>query len=346
MLEIDGSTHSGSGTIARYAGALATLLGEPVHLYRIRARREKSGLRPQHLQALRACRDLCQGRLEGDQVGSGEIFFRPGPSIEGGSRVWDIGTAGSATMLAFCVLPVGVFGRNPSSFTVRGGLFQDHAPTFFHMRHVLLPVLERMGVKASLRMNRPGYIPEGQGELVLEVSPRKEPLKPLAARERGIVTRVRGIALASHLRMERVSQRMADEARRLLDSVGLSLSIQVLDDDLALQKGAALSLWLETHEGCRLGSDQAGRRGRRSESIAAHVVRALLEDWKSGATTDRFLSDQLVLHAALAAGRSEYVVPRMTDHLASNLWLVEKMLGARWKWEGSLLRIDGIGYHR
>jgi RNA 3'-terminal phosphate cyclase len=146
--------------------------------------------------------------------------------------------------------------------------------------------------------------------------------------------------------MERVSQRMADEARRLLDSVGLSLSIQVLDDDLALQKGAALSLWLETHEGCRLGSDQAGRRGRRSESIAAHVVRALLEDWKSGATTDRFLSDQLVLHAALAAGRSEYVVPRMTDHLASNLWLVEKMLGARWKWEGSLLRIDGIGYHR
>jgi RNA 3'-terminal phosphate cyclase (ATP) len=75
-------------------------------------------------------------------------------------------------------------------------------------------------------------------------------------------------------------------------------------------------------------------------------VRALLEDWESGATTDRFLSDQLVLHAALAAGRSEYVVPRMTDHLASNLWLVEKMLGARWKWEGSLLRIDGIGYHR
>jgi RNA 3'-terminal phosphate cyclase len=139
---------------------------------------------------------------------------------------------------------------------------------------------------------------------------------------------------------------MAEEARRLLASSGISAVVDILEDDLAVQKGAALALWMETETRCRLGSDQAGKRGRRSEGIAAHVVRALIEDYETGATVDRFLADQLVPFAALAKGRSEYVVPRMTDHLDSNLWLVEKMLGARAKWEGNLLRIDGIGYHR
>jgi RNA 3'-terminal phosphate cyclase (ATP) len=346
MLEIDGAVHSGSGTLLRYAGALATLLGEPLHLFRIRAKREKSGLRPQHLQALRACCELCSGKLEGDEVASQEVYYRPGPVIRGGLRHWDIGTAGSATMLAFCVLPLGAFADAPSRFTIRGGLFQDHAPTFFHMQHVLLPVLERMGVRASLSMLRPGFVPEGRGELLLEVSPRKAPIEPLQARKQGEISRVRGIALASHLREELVARRMADQARELLKRAGLSADIDILEDDRAVQRGAALLVWIETQTGCRLGSDQAGKRGRRSENIAAHVVKMLREDIHSGATADRFLADQLILFAALAEGRTEYIVPRMTDHVASNLWLVEKMLGVRTKWEGSLLRIDGIGYHR
>jgi RNA 3'-terminal phosphate cyclase (ATP) len=346
MLEIDGAVHSGSGTLLRYAGALATLLGQPLHLIRIRAKREKPGLRPQHLQALRACCELCSGELEGDRVGSLEVFYRPGPVIRGGIRQWDIGTAGSATMLAFCVLPLGVFVGSPSSFTIRGGLFQDHAPTVFHMQHVLLPVLERMGVRAALHMVRPGFVPEGQGELRLEISPRKDPMEPLKACRQGEISQVRGIALASHLRSERVAHRMANQAQALLKQAGLNAAIEILEDDRAVQRGAALSIWIETETGCRLGSDQAGKRGRRSESIAAHVVKALLEDLHSGATTDRFLADQLILFAALADGRTEYVAPPRTDHVESNLWLVEKLLGVRTKWEGNLLRIDGIGYHR
>ena len=100
MLEIDGSIHSGSGTLLRYAVALATLVGEPLHMVRIRAKREKPGLRPQHLQAIRACATLSEGELTGAEVGSQEIFYRPGRSLPaGGNFEWDIGTAGSATML-------------------------------------------------------------------------------------------------------------------------------------------------------------------------------------------------------------------------------------------------------
>lgn len=346
MLQIDGAVHSGSGTLLRYAAALATILGEPLHMVRIRAGREKPGLRPQHLQALQACREISSGELEGDFVGSQEIFYRPGPALGGGARRWDIGTAGSATMLAFCVLPLGLFAGSDSQYTLVGGLFQDHAPTAFHMQHVLLPALNRMGARAGLLMVRPGYVPEGKGEIKLEVKPMKGPLRALQAPFPGKVSRVEGCALASHLQAEQVSRRMADRALKLLNRYGISAAIHTLDDAQAVQKGAALAIWAVTDTGCRLGSDQAGKRGRRSEDIAAHVVNALMADLKTGATTDRFLADQLILFAALAEGRTEYLIPRMTDHIASNLWLVEKMLGARTKVEGNLLRIDGMSYHR
>jgi RNA 3'-terminal phosphate cyclase (ATP) len=47
MIIIDGSEHSGSGTIVRYAVALAALLREPVKIVNVRQSRTKPGLRPQ-----------------------------------------------------------------------------------------------------------------------------------------------------------------------------------------------------------------------------------------------------------------------------------------------------------
>jgi hypothetical protein len=58
VVEIDGGQRSGSGTIVRGALALAALLGEPLHLHNIRARRPKPGLRAQHLTATRAIAEL------------------------------------------------------------------------------------------------------------------------------------------------------------------------------------------------------------------------------------------------------------------------------------------------
>jgi len=68
VIRLDGSLHSGSGTLLRYAAALATLTKTPIHMVRIRSRRPRPGLRAQHLQALRACASLCSGQLEGDEV--------------------------------------------------------------------------------------------------------------------------------------------------------------------------------------------------------------------------------------------------------------------------------------
>lgn len=346
MLHVDGTTYSGSGTLLRYAVALATLKGEPLHIFNIRAKRNKPGLRAQHLTALRACAALSSGHIEGDDLNSKEVFFWPGVVIDGGEFGWDIGTAGSATMLAFTLIAPALYAETRSCFTITGGLFQDFAPTAFHMQHVLLPALQRMGAKIAIEIVRPGYVPQGHGCLRVTVQPSPAPLTPLKMPTQGKTESILGISLSSHLQEERVSERMAERSRDILRQHNIEPRIEIQHDFTALQKGAALALWATTSEGCVLGADRAGKRGRRSEAIAEHVCRMLLEDLNCGATTDRHLADQLILFTALAKGESEYQIPRTTSHIQSNLWLVREMLGASWTMDGSRLKIQGVGHSR
>jgi RNA 3'-terminal phosphate cyclase (ATP) len=343
VLHIDGSKHSGSGTVLRYAAALATLKRQPLHIYDIRAKRDKPGLRPQHLMALRACAELSSGRLEGDQVNSKEIFYWPGGKIRGGEFVWDIGTAGSSTMLAFTLIAPALYAESGCSFSINGGLFQDLAPSAFHMQEVLLPMLRRMGAVVEMEIVRPGYVPKGQGCLRMSVQPLKIPLKPVILLEQGKVLEIRGISLSSHLSKEKVSERMAGRCNEILKKQGYVPRFEIQHDASAVQRGAALILWAITSGGCILGADQAGKRGRSSESIAEAVCTFLLEDLSTKATTDRHLADQLILFAALAEGTSEYRVPRATDHVQTNLWLVNEIFGVESRLHNKRLAIDGIG---
>jgi len=345
MIYLDGSAKSGSGTLLRYAVALSSLLGEELHMDNIRARRDKPGLRPQHLASVKACAQLCGAQVEGAVENSREIFYKPGARIKGGHYQWEIGTAGSTMLLGMTLLPIALFADGETVFRISGGLFQDFAPSAYHMEHVFLPTLRKMGVEAELEVIRPGYVPRGGGIIELKIKPVKGGLKPLQLLEQGRVKEVFGVSLSSHLKEQKVSQRMAEEGRKLLEKEGYRARIELLWDETALQAGAALALWAQTDTGCLLGADQAGKRGRSSEEIGRNVARSLLEDLKTGATVDRYLADQLVIYAALACGTTEYLIPRLTEHVEANLWLVEK-LGARTRVDGNRVHIEGIGYRR
>jgi RNA 3'-terminal phosphate cyclase (ATP) len=178
MLHLDGSCFSGSGTIVRFSVPLAALTGQALHLTNIRARGAPPGLRPQHLKAVQAVTALCQGTLEGGTIGAQELVFRPGSRPQQGHFRWDIGTAGSATMMALSLLPLAAFAQGPQSFHLSGGLFQDFAPSAFHLQHALLPLLRRMGLHVEFQMLRPGYVPTGGGTVTLTVEPVRRPSAP------------------------------------------------------------------------------------------------------------------------------------------------------------------------
>lgn len=354
MITLDGSLKSGSGTIVRDAVPFSVLTGEDLHLTNIRGRRQKPGLRAQHLRGIEATAHICEGSLEGAAIGSKEIRFKPGTVIHGGTFTWDIGTAGSTTMLALSIIPLALFADRPSRHTITGGLFQDFAPSIYHVQYVLLPLLQRMGITVNIKIKQPGYVPKGNGQIEVNVVPMKNHIKPLMLTDRGKTTDIRGIALSSLLMERNVSDRMAQECRRTLQTKGYVPTIDILYDSrkhpsyqrVSVQAGASLAVWAETDTGCLIGSDMAGAPKRPAEFIGKQVARHLFDILKTDATVDEHVADQLIPFAALADGRSTYVIPQMTDHIETRLWLVETMLGAKTDIKNNRLSIQGIGYGR
>jgi RNA 3'-terminal phosphate cyclase (ATP) len=341
MLTIDGSQYSGSGTIVRYSVALSALLREPVRVINVRENRAQRGLRTQHVASVLACAAMCGASTEGVYVDSREFAFMPGARVSGGTFDWNIGTAGSTTMLALSVLPVACFADAPVRARIEGGVFQDFAPSPHHLQHLLAPMLRRMNANIDLRVERPGYVPGGAGVIQLTVVPPPNGLTALTLAEAGTVNAVRGIAIASLLAGRRVADRMAVACEAALEKAGLACEIERILDNDARHAGANLSIWGESSTGCRFGAGRAGKLGRTSEAIGEYVARTFLADLRNGATVDRHLADQLVLFAALARGRSTYTVPEVTDHVLSNLWLV-RQFGATAAVTDAVVAVDGI----
>ncbi len=139
---------------------------------------------------------------------------------------------------------------------------------------------------------------------------------------------------------------MAHQCQKILSQNGFKAEFEIHDDTSASQRGAALFISAQTDTGCLIGADQAGRVGRPSEAIGTFVAKSLLEDLKAGGTVDRHLADQLILFAGLAKGTTTYLVPRVTEHVETNLWLIETILGAKTSLEGNRVTIEGIGFER
>jgi RNA 3'-terminal phosphate cyclase (ATP) len=307
---------------------MAALTGTDIQITNVRSRRPNPGLRAQHVSAVEAIRALVNGKVEGNHVGSSTLLFRPGREVVRESYTWDIGSAGSTVLLAEALLPLLAFHRHEATVQLRGGVFQDFAPSFYHLKYSLLPLLRRMGLPADARLLRPGYVPVGEGVIELDIGRLDAPLKPLVMEDRTDVQRIWGIALASHLRERKVTQRMAGAAKDFLYQHGMTAQIDEVDEETAAQPGAAFAIFAETASGTCLGSDRAGAPRRMAEAVGKHAARVLLEDLATGARVDRFTADQLIPFAALAEGESCWGIPRITDHVEAAAWLARELLGA------------------
>ena len=119
-----------------------------------------------------------------------------------------------------------------------------------------------MGLKATVRMERPGYVPTGNGSLSVMVKPLSHCLQPLVLDHQSPVKRIWGIALASHLAERQVSHRMAATAKKQLAKAGYDGEIKTLEELSAKQPGAALAVFADCEDSVRLGADQAGAQSR------------------------------------------------------------------------------------
>src|SRR5687767_12626950 len=120
MLEIDGSFGEGGGQILRTALALSLITQQPIRIERIRARRKTPGLARQHLTSVLAAAEIGNAEVSGAAVGSQALTFRPRP-VKGGAYSFDIGSAGSTTLVLQTILIPLLLAEEGSVIELEGG---------------------------------------------------------------------------------------------------------------------------------------------------------------------------------------------------------------------------------
>ena len=314
LVKLDGSRGEGGGQILRTALTLSLLTGRPFRMVKIRARRDKPGLRPQHLSAVEAAAELGGAEVRGASVGSRELTFRPGPYTPADLTI-DIGTAGStALVLQTLHLPLALRASSPVRVTARGGTFNTSAPSFPFLEATWSAHMEALGAPMALAMPRAGFYPQGGGELDAWIEPAN--LQPLRKTERGPLGSVRGVVGLSLLRPE-IGERIKRRVEQRLAEQGIAVEVETVAWE-SRSPGVALALRAE-----RAGEVPAtfvglGERGKPAEVVADEAVEELLAFEGSTGAIDPHSADQILIPLALAPGRSEYTVSEVTEHLRTN----------------------------
>jgi RNA 3'-terminal phosphate cyclase (ATP) len=348
MIEIDGSYGEGGGQVLRTAVALAAVLSKEIHVFNIRAGRAEPGLRPQHMTGVKAAAELCSANLQGLEVGATEFVFKPG-RLKAGTFRFDVGTAGSVTLVLQTLMPILAFAPGAVQLEITGGTDVKWSPPVDYLRLVTLPILKKIGYHGHLEIVRRGHYPKGGG-LVRFSTQGPSKLQPLTNEKSGSISRIQGISHATAL-PRHVAERQATSAKKRLEYAKLpppSIDVEVVDDRTQLSPGSGIVLSTEGQNGIILGSDALGERGRPAEEVGSTAGRILVEEVESGAMLDRHMGDIVVPYLVLAGGGSKVSVSRVTQHTRTNVRVAEWLVGTRIDLDGEIdqvgkIRVAGLG---
>jgi len=298
---IDGSQGEGGGQMLRTSLSLGATYGIPFEMVNIRANREKSGLKRQHLTCAKAVAEVCGAELTDVGVGSMSLRFRP-HGIKGGKYRFDIGTAGSVTLVAQTLIPVLLRADSPSTVTITGGTHVPFAPIWEFFAETYLPELRRMGVRVEAELEQCGFYPAAGGVLNLRVWPYDETKRPgrydltdLGAYLGGSVEGV-----VSHISRS-IAEAEAGIVGTQLRDLALERVIREVD---AFGPGNYCCVRLR-YERATVVFSGIGTYSKSRKSVANEVVHQVRDFMKSGAACEKHLADQLLVPLHLLIGGYE-----------------------------------------
>jgi RNA 3'-phosphate cyclase len=307
----------------RTALALSALTGRSFKFENIRARRDKPGLAPQHLTGVKGVAEICHAVVEGDKVGSIWLRFEPG-TVEPGDYRFDVGTAGSITLVLQACMLACARTRARTEFDVLGGTNVRMSPPSDYLEHVLFPFLRTMGYEIDVKVPARGFYPQGGGEIIVGVA-RGEHVLPLNLENRGRFIGINGVCFTQKL-PDHIAERMASTARKTL--VGHAPVKLVLDRRQGHSIGAGIFLSAE-YENSVLAGDALGERGISSEKLGELAAVTLLREMDSTGTVDVHTADQILPYLALAAGPSTFLVSELSLHFQTQVGMIRKFIDVR-----------------
>ena len=322
MIQIDGSQGEGGGQILRSSLSLAICTQQPFRITNIRANRENPGLRRQHLTAVNAAARICNAEVDGARLESRALTFRP-RKLMAGDYAFDIGTAGSCTLVFQTVLPALLTAVGESHVRILGGTHNNGSPPFDFLARSFLPLLARMGANVELTLASYGFYPRGGGEIRARIAPAKQ-LDALELLARGRLQRGFAEAYVAAIPLH-VAQRELEVIRRRMDFAQPDLLLHALPNDAG--PGNAVTITLE-HEHVTEVFTGFGEKGVPAEVVAERASESARAYLGASACVDQHLADQLLLPMALGSGGT-FIARTVTPHVHSNAVVIEMFTGRK-----------------
>jgi RNA 3'-terminal phosphate cyclase (ATP) len=204
-----------------------------------------------------------------------------------------------------------------------------------------------MGVSTEAAIEKWGFYPKGGGKIQLKINPIDE-LKPVSLIDRGLLKKIRGVSAISNL-PKHVAERQKEQAlKRIQKELKIDPEITILYDVPSNGPGSFLFLFAE-YEKTLAGFSSLGSRGKPAEKVADEAVDALKDYIESDSCIDPHLADQIVPFMALAKGNSSFTTTQITEHLLTNLWVIEHFLDvtiSRWGEKGESGRVEFLNEYK
>lgn len=345
MITIDGSQGEGGGQIVRSSLALSLVTLQPVTIHRIRARRPKPGLMRQHLTAVQAAMQVSSAHVQGAELGSKQLVFRPGP-VQAGQYAFRIGTAGSTTLVLQTILPALMVADGVSSVALEGGTHNPLAPPYDFLAYAYLPLIARLGPQVAVTLHRPGFFPAGQGRIAAEIHPSPQ-LGRLELLERGELIGRRVRALVARL-PRHIAER---ECRRIAQETGWGEScfeIEQIGD--APGPGNAVTIELQSEHVTEVFTG-FGARGVPAETVAQRTLDQAQHYLDAGVPVGEHLADQLLLPLGIGAhqgtGGGAFRTLPLSSHSLTHIQVLRQFLNVHIEFErdasGCLVRVEPSG---
>ncbi len=312
-IHLDGSFGEGGGQILRTSLSLSALTGRPLRLEKIRAGRQKPGLKRQHLTAVKAVAEICGARVEGAELGSMQLDFSPG-AIRGGSYRFDVGSAGSAVLVAQTVLPVLLRATEPSEVVITGGTHVSYAPIWQFFAESYLPQVRAMGARVEAECEQTGFYPAGGGRIRLRIEPfRDEDARPFSLTETGTLRRARVTAVVSGIPVD-IAESEAKILCEKLPDLALERDVREVDSP-----GPGNAVWVTLeYERVTAVFSEVGSYDLSRKVVAHRVMNAVRKYLKTDAPVGPHLADQLAVPIIALTGAGTFVKGKDTLHETTN----------------------------
>ena len=316
FLKINGGHGEGGGQIIRSAIVLSCITKKPIHLENIRKNRKISGLRPQHLTAVKILQKVANAKVIGAEIGSTEIKFIPG-NIENLKLVEDVGTAGSIPLILQVLIPVITTSKKQLNLKIKGGTDVLWSPTVDYTRYVLQEAYSRMGINFSLELIKRGYYPKGGGEIKLQVAPSN--VKSILFSKRK-TKEVKLVCSFSKFTNNEIENKVNQIVKKLTEA-NYIVNVEIRSEK-ALDSGASLLIYSIDNDSV-IGIDAL--YNKKTDEFDLDI-----DNFIKNYSIDDNLADMLVVPASLASGKTIFPVKEITKHLETNLFVTSKITGCKY----------------